>query len=62
MALFIAELAFGNTQHLETAKLGIVVASAVAATLAFALGRLILRAKLTDDAATPTEAEASTIV
>ena len=44
MALFIAELAFPPGPLLQTAKLAIIVASALAAGLSLALGRSMLRA------------------
>jgi NhaA family Na+:H+ antiporter len=43
MSLFIAELAFGPGEVLETAKLAIVVASGCAALLGYALGCVVLR-------------------
>lgn len=42
MALFVAQLAFARAELLSAAKLGIVSASAIAACLAFVLGRLLL--------------------
>jgi len=45
MALFIAELAFPKGALLQTAKLAIIVASALAAGLSLALGRSLLRAR-----------------
>lgn len=42
MALFIAQLAFSRGTLLETAKLGILVASGVAALVAFLAGRFLL--------------------
>jgi NhaA family Na+:H+ antiporter len=42
MALFIAELALPDEQHLKIAKLAILLASVVAAVVAFVLGRVIL--------------------
>jgi NhaA family Na+:H+ antiporter len=63
MALFIAQLAFGSGDHLETAKLAILVASVLAAALAYLLGRAILPPQTPPgSAATPAEAEASTLV
>ena len=44
MALFIAQLAFSGGTLLETAKLGILVASGVAALVAFVAGRFLLPA------------------
>jgi NhaA family Na+:H+ antiporter len=43
MALFIAGLAFGEGPFLDAAKLGVLSASAVAALLGLALGRLLLK-------------------
>jgi NhaA family Na+:H+ antiporter len=43
MALFIAALAFPGGALLETAKLAVLAASATAGSLAFAVGRLVLR-------------------
>jgi NhaA family Na+:H+ antiporter len=61
MALFIAQLAFSGGSLLETAKLGILVASGVAALVAFIAGRFLLPATHSAIvAATPTEAETST--
>ena len=45
MALFIAQLAFEDPPHLETAKLAILVASATAALLAYLIGLVVLPAK-----------------
>ena len=62
MALFIAQLAFGSGEHLETAKLAILVASILAAVLAYVWGRVILPPQIPPgSAATPAEAEASTL-
>lgn len=44
MAIFIAGLAFSDAQLLGAAKLGVLVASGVAAIIALALGRVLLRA------------------
>jgi NhaA family Na+:H+ antiporter len=61
MALFVAQLAFGNGAQLETAKLAILCASGLAAILAFASGVVLLRGETPADAAqTEAEAEAST--
>lgn len=42
MALFIAQLAFPPGPELETAKLAVLVASAVAGIVGFGLGRRVL--------------------
>lgn len=42
MSLFVAQLAFANSQLLAAAKLGVVSASALAACVALALGHLLL--------------------
>jgi NhaA family Na+:H+ antiporter len=42
MSMFIAQLAFGSAGQLETAKLGVLIASGVCAILAFAFGRAVL--------------------
>lgn len=61
MALFIAELAFPAGTLLETAKLAILTASAVAGVLAFVLGLKTLRPEREVGAASSeSEAEAST--
>ncbi|MBK7536206.1 MAG: Na+/H+ antiporter NhaA [Myxococcales bacterium] len=61
MALFIAQLAFTDVQLLSAAKLGVLVASATAAILALALGRLLLsRTEGAGAATTADEAESST--
>jgi Na+:H+ antiporter, NhaA family len=61
MALFIAQLAFADVQLLAAAKLGILMASVVAAVIALVLGRLLLKASAaTGSAATADEAEKST--
>jgi Na+:H+ antiporter, NhaA family len=44
MALFVAQLAFDDARLLGAAKLGVLVASGVAALLGLALGRLVLAA------------------
>lgn len=63
MALFIAQLAFRDADLLAAAKLGVLVASGVAATLALVVGRLILAPSTVDGAArTADEAESSTDV
>jgi Na+:H+ antiporter, NhaA family len=61
MALFVAQLAFADAQLLAAAKLGILAASAGAAALGLALGRLLLQDTQTDKIArTADEAESST--
>jgi NhaA family Na+:H+ antiporter len=61
MALFIAQLAFVDARLLAAAKLGVLLASAVAATIAVALGRILLKAATTAGSAqTADEAESST--
>jgi Na+:H+ antiporter, NhaA family len=61
MALFIAQLAFSSASLLETAKLGILVASGVAALIAFVVGRFLLPATPASIAApTASHAESST--
>ncbi|MBP9085283.1 MAG: Na+/H+ antiporter NhaA [Kofleriaceae bacterium] len=61
MSLFIAQLAFPGSGLLADAKLGILVASAAAAMIALLVGRLMLPAAITPDAATTAdEAESST--
>jgi Na+:H+ antiporter, NhaA family len=63
MALFIAQLAFPAGALLETAKLAILTASAAAAVVAYALGRLLLPATASHAGApTAAEAEASTVL
>ncbi len=42
MSIFIAQLAFPGGANLETAKVGILIGSGVAAVLAYGLGRMIL--------------------
>jgi NhaA family Na+:H+ antiporter len=60
MAIFIGQLAFAEVAHVETAKLAILVASGVAATLALLAGKLLLPATVSASAAaTAAEAEAS---
>ncbi len=61
MALFVAQLAFPAGPMLETAKLGILAASVCAGTLAYGLGRLVLRRPV-EGAKTEAEAEGSTEV
>lgn len=61
MALFIAQLAFADARLLTAAKLGVLLASVVAAATALVLGRLLLATA--DDAGSATtadEAESST--
>jgi Na+:H+ antiporter, NhaA family len=61
MALFIAQLAFSDAHLLDAAKLGVLIASAVAAVLSLALGRLLLAPiAATGAASTADEAESST--
>lgn len=61
MALFIAQLAFADADHLAAAKLGVLAASGGAAVLSLVLGRLLLSPQPTPGAArTAEEAEAST--
>ncbi len=61
MALFIGQLAFSAGTLLETAKFGILVASGVAALIAFIAGRFLLPPTQSNiGAAAPTEAETST--
>jgi NhaA family Na+:H+ antiporter len=63
MALFIAHLAFASAPLLAAAKLGVLVASGVAAIAALALGGALLRPQLPSAAAqTADEAESSTTV
>jgi Na+:H+ antiporter, NhaA family len=60
MALFIAQLAFPDARLLAAAKIGVLVASAVAGVLALVLGRLFLpKTPNTGAARTADEAEAS---
>jgi NhaA family Na+:H+ antiporter len=44
MSIFIAQLAFGSGPRLEAAKLGVLLASAMAAAIAYGFGRSIWRA------------------
>ena len=61
MALFIAALAFSDAGQLAAAKLGVMVASGVAAVLALVLGRVLLKPTETIGAAVSAdEAESST--
>jgi NhaA family Na+:H+ antiporter len=64
MSIFIAQLAFAepaSRASLETAKIGILVASGLAAVLAYGMGRMILPAKpAAGAAASAAEAEGST--
>jgi NhaA family Na+:H+ antiporter len=62
MAIFIAGLAFPDDGNLGAAKLGVLLASAIAAVLGLAGGRALLRTTLSADVAAITvdEAEAST--
>lgn len=61
MALFVAQLAFADAQLLAATKLGILGASAAAAVLGLALGRILLPAKHSAEIArTADEAESST--
>jgi len=61
MALFIAQLAFADVRLLTAAKLGVLVASAMAAAMALVLGRLLLTtSNAPSSAAIADEAERST--
>lgn len=60
MALFVAGLAFPPGPNLETAKLAILAASAVAGVVGLAVGRLLLPAAPSEGAASAAAAEAST--
>ena len=63
MSLFIAQLAFADessTRLLAAAKLGILIASSVAAVFAFVLGRALLPSTAHGAATTADEAESST--
>ena len=61
MSIFIAELAFPAGTNLETGKFGVLIASGVAALLAYALGTVILRpGGPRVGASTETQAESST--
>ncbi len=62
MSIFIAQLAFRDEGHLAAAKLGVLIASAVASVAALLLGRLVLSPVASAAAAvTADEAESSTI-
>ncbi len=63
MAIFIAGLAFSNASHLNGAKVAVLAGSAVAAVVALAFGRLVLRPRASADPpdVTVDEAEASTV-
>lgn len=60
MSIFIAALAFPKGANLETSKVGILLASGVAAVIAYGLGRVILRSSSPAGARSVAEAEAST--
>jgi NhaA family Na+:H+ antiporter len=60
MSIFIASLAFPAGTDLETAKIGVLVGSGLAALFAFVLGRMILPSTAPAGALTAAEAEAST--
>jgi NhaA family Na+:H+ antiporter len=61
MSIFIASLAFAAGPDLETSKVSILAGSAVAAVLAYGLGRIVLPTTLPEGtAATTAEAESST--
>lgn len=61
MAIFVAQLAFEDARLLSEAKLGVLMASALAGVLALLLGRTLLRpTTVTNAATTADEAEAST--
>jgi NhaA family Na+:H+ antiporter len=60
MALFVAGLAFPPGPNLETAKLAILAASAVAGVVGLAVGRLLLPAAPSEGAVSAAAAEAST--
>ncbi len=63
MSIFIAALAFAAGTNLETAKVGILLGSGIAAVLAFGLGRMVLSSSSpAGAAASDAEAEASTAV
>jgi NhaA family Na+:H+ antiporter len=61
MALFIAPLALTDALLLSAAKLGVLVASGCAGTLALVLGRLLLPAPAMVPAATADEVECSAV-
>lgn len=52
MSIFIASLAYTTGTNLETAKVGILVGSGIAATVAYGLGRIILPVSVPSGAAT----------
>ncbi len=60
MAIFVAGLAFADPAILAAAKLGVLVASALAAVLGLVVGVLVLPRRATGGATTATEAETST--
>jgi len=61
MSIFIAALAFPVGTNLETAKVGILIGSGIAAVIAYGLGRIVLPSSAAAGAAaTAAEAEAST--
>jgi Na+:H+ antiporter, NhaA family len=61
MSIFIAALAFPTGTNLETAKVGILIGSGIAAVLAYGFGRMVLPPSSPAGAAvTAAEAEAST--
>ena len=62
MALFVAQLAFTNPALLGAAKLGVLIASGIAAVLALLLGRLLLDPAPAHAAQSADEAECSTEV
>jgi NhaA family Na+:H+ antiporter len=63
MALFIAQLAFGDARLLAAAKLGVLAASGTAAVLALTLGRWLLSPAATPgEAQTADEAETSNVI
>jgi len=61
MALFIAQLAFTDARSLAAGKVGVLLASGVAATIALVIGRVLLvPSTATGEAQTADEAESST--
>ncbi len=61
MSIFVASLAYPPGTNLETAKIGILIGSGVAAVLAYTTGRALLPSSATEGGATTAaEAEAST--
>ena len=62
MALFIAQLAFTSEALLSAAKIGVLIASAVAAVLGLAAGRIFLTAPPSDAAQSADEAESKSEV